>query len=225
MKLFEILAFIINPEGSFLDPNRFLDLGIRFLFNLIIAFTIIRYIYYPQTRRKDYLFSFFLISTVVFFLAYLMSDVELKLGFAFGLFALFGILRYRTSPIPIKEMTYLFILIGIAVINSISGNNIPYFEILFTNLVILIMLFALEKLFLLSHESSIIIRYENIDLVREDRKDEIIADLRKRTGLNIHRVEILDLNYIRDSANLKVFFYEKNNIQNAENSFDNENEN
>lgn len=219
------MIFMVSQEVPFFDPGRFSDLGIRFLFNLIVAFAIVRYIYYPQTRRKDYLFSFLLISTVVFFLAYLMSDVELKLGFAFGLFALFGILRYRTSPIPIKEMTYLFILIGIAVINSISGTTIPYFEILFTNLVILLMLFALEKLFLLSHESSRIIRYEKIDLVKEDQKDEIIADLRKRTGLDIHRIEILDVNYIRDSANLKVFFYEKNNIQNAENSYTNENEN
>jgi hypothetical protein len=145
-----------------------------------------------------------------------MSDVELKLGFAFGLFALFGILRYRTRPIPIKEMTYLFILIGISVINSISGESIPYSEILFTNLVILILLYTLENVFLLSHESSRIIRYERIEMVKENRKEEIMNDLKQRTGLNIHRIEILDINYIRDSANIKVFFYEKNHIQNTE---------
>lgn len=203
-------------DQSFFEIDSFSDIIIRFGFNLVIAVIIVRYIYYRKTRRKDYLFTYLLINTLVFFLAYLLSDVELKLGFAFGLFALFGILRYRTNPVPIKEMTYLFVVIGTSVINSISDEYIPIVEVLLSNFVIIIILYLLEFAFLLSHESSKRILYEKIDLIKEDKRDELIEDLRKRTGINIHRVEVNSINFLRDTARIVIYYYDKNKIVNAD---------
>jgi hypothetical protein len=203
-------------NASFFNLGSFSDFIIRFIFNLVIALIIVRYIYYRKTRRKDYLFTYLLINTLVFLLAYLLSDVELKLGFAFGLFALFGILRYRTNPVPIKEMTYLFVVIGTSVINSISDQYIPYSEILFSNIVIIILLYLLEFAFLLSHESSKRILYEKIDLIKEEKREELLEDLRQRTGINIHRVEINSINFLRDTARIVIYYYDKNKIVNAD---------
>ena len=203
--------------SQFIRVESFLSLVLRFLFNLIIAIIIVRYIYYRKSRRKDYLFTFLLINVVVFLLSLLLSGVELKLGFAFGLFALFGILRYRTHPVPIKEMTYLFVVIGTSVLNSLSDRYIPWAELLFSNLSVIIILWLLENAFLLSHESSKSITYEKIDLVKEEKRAELIEDLRERTGINIHRVEIESINFMRDTARIIVYFYDKNKMMNVDN--------
>lgn len=216
MNLLLIPIFSSQLGASFFDLGSFSDFIIRFLFNLVIAVIIVRYIYYRKTNRKDYLFTYLLINTLVFLLAYLLSDVELKLGFAFGLFALFGILRYRTNPVPIKEMTYLFVVIGTSVINSISDQYIPYSEILFSNISIIILLYLLEFAFLLSHESSKRILYEKIDLIKEEKREELLEDLRQRTGINIHRVEINSINFLRDTARIVIYYYDKNKIVNAD---------
>ncbi len=192
------------------------DLLIRFSFNLIVAIIIVRYIYYKKNKRKDYLFTYLLINTMIFLLAYLLSGVELKLGFAFGLFALFGILRYRTNPVQIKEMTYLFIVIGLAVINSISIDHIPYWVVIISNLFIIAILWILEFALLLSHESSKRIVYEKIEFIKESNRELLIQDLKERTGINIHRVEIVSINFLRDTARLIVYYYEKNKIFNAD---------
>lgn len=201
--------------ADFFESAGFFDLLSRFVFNLIVTTIIVRYIYYRKTRRKDYLFTYFIINTVIFLLAYLLSGVELKLGFAFGLFALFGILRYRTNPLSIKEMTYLFIIIGIAVVNSISDKYIPYAEIILANILIVGLLYVLEFAFRLSHESSKKILYEKIDLVVPQREKELLDDLRLRTGINVHRVEVISINFRRKTARLLIYYYEKNKIFNA----------
>lgn len=216
MNLLLIPIFSSQFSASFFNLGSFSDFIIRFIFNLVIAVIIVRYIYYRKTNRKDYLFTYLLINTLVFLLAYLLSDVELKLGFAFGLFALFGILRYRTNPVPIKEMTYLFVVIGTSVINSISDQYIPYSEILFSNIVIIIILYLLEFAFLLSHESSKRILYEKIDLIKEENREELLKDLRRRTGINIHRVDINSINFLRDTARIVIYYYDKNKIVNAD---------
>ncbi|RKD90730.1 DUF4956 domain-containing protein [Mangrovibacterium diazotrophicum] len=204
----------------FFESSGFFDLLLRYSFNLLVTFVIVRLIYYRKTKRKDYLFTYFLINTMIFLLAYLLSGVELKLGFAFGLFALFGILRYRTNQLQIKEMTYLFIIIGIAVLNSISGEYLPYVDVILANLLVIGLLFVLEYAFRLSHESSKKVLYERIELINENRRDELLEDLRKRTGINIHRVEVSSINFLRDTARVVIYYYEKNRIFNAEESGD-----
>jgi len=187
----------------------------RFVFNLAVTVIIVRYIYYRKHPRKDYLFTYFIINSVIFLMAYLLSGVELKLGFAFGLFALFGILRYRTNPLNIKEMTYLFVVIGIAVVNSISDQYIPYAEIILANVLIVVILYLLEFAFRLSHESSKKVLYENLNLIPPIREKELLDDLRTRTGINIHRVEVISVNFNRGTARLLIYYYEKNKVFNA----------
>lgn len=216
-----ILQLLSEPgngvfSAPFWDLESFANLMIRFAFNFLIALVIVRYIYFRKANRKDYLFTYLLINTLVFLLCILLSGVELKLGFAFGLFALFGILRYRTNPVPIKEMTYLFVLIGISVINSLSGNDVPLGAILFSNLAIVLLLYLLEYIFLVSHESSKRITYERIDLVHADKRAELIEDLKKRTGINIHRAEIQSINFLRDTARVIIYYYDVNRMSNIE---------
>ena len=119
-----------------INPPDFFELVIRFGFDLFITYMIVKVIYYSKYQRKDYLFTFFLFNILIFFLCYLLNSVKLSIGFAFGLFAVFAILRYRTLPISIKEMSYLFIIIGIAVMNAISNKKISYAEVIFTNFAI-----------------------------------------------------------------------------------------
>ncbi len=206
--------------SSFFEASSFWDLIVRFFFNFLVTFVIVRFIYYRKTKRKDYLFTYFLINAMIFLLAYLLSGVELKLGFAFGLFALFGILRYRTNPLHIKEMTYLFITIGIAVINSISDNYLAYADVITANVLIVALLYVLEFAFKLSHESSKNILYERIELVNQNRHDELIEDLKQRTGINIHRVDVASINFKKNTARLVVYYYQKNMVFNAEEESD-----
>jgi apolipoprotein N-acyltransferase len=191
-------------------PN-FGQLILRFILNILVVIVIVRVLYYPVARRKDYLFSFILISSLVFLLCFLLESVKLQLGFAFGLFAIFGILRYRTNSIPIKEMTYLFILIGISVINALANKKISWAELLFTNLVIVFLIYGLEKLWLLKHESSKNITYEKIDMIKPQRREELKKDLEDRTGLKINRIEIGRIDYLRDTARIIIYYFEEEN--------------
>ena len=135
--------------------------------------------------------------------------MKLELGFALGLFAIFGIIRYRTDPIPIKEMTYLFLVIGISVINALSNKKISHAELLFANFLIIFITYGMEKVWLLRHQSRKNITYEKIELIMPERREELIADLKKRTGINVIRVEIRRIDFLRDTANLRIFYYEE----------------
>ncbi|MFC2129379.1 DUF4956 domain-containing protein [Bacteroidota bacterium] len=193
----------------------FLELVIRFVFNMTISIIIVRYLYYAVAKRKDYLFTYILISATVFLLCYLLENVKLELGFALGLFAIFGIIRYRTSQIPIKEMTYLFIVIGLAVINALANKKVSYVELVFTNLIIVGIVWGLEKIWLLKHESSKRITYEKIDLIKPEKYNELLADVEKRTGLKVNRLEVGSVNFLRDTANVKVYYFASENRVNA----------
>ena len=195
-----------------IDINDFAELLIRFSFNFIIVVWLVRYIYYPITRRKDYLFTYLLFSVIVFFLCQLLSSVKLGLGFALGLFAIFGIIRYRTDPIPIKEMTYLFIVIGIAAINGLANKKISFAELMFTNIVVVGITYGLEKIWLLKSESRKTIEYEKIELIKPENHALLMEDLKERTGLNIHRFEIGRLDFLRDTARIRVYYYEDNSL-------------
>ena len=221
----------ISMEGlkflgiELIDKKGFLELLIRFSFNMLVVATIVRLLYYPQTKRKDYLFTFILISTIVFLICFMLGNVKLQIGFALGLFAIFGIIRYRTNPMPIKEMTYLFVIIGISVINALTNKKVSYAELMFTNFVIIGLIYGLEKVWLMRHESCKLITYEKIDLIKHDKYDELIADLEERTGLKINRVEVGRIDYLRDVAKLSVYYYSDENRINLTDENENYNAN
>lgn len=202
MKLFDIK--LINPED-------FIELVLRFSLNLFFILIIVKVLYYSITKRKDYLFTYILISSTIFLLCFLLESVKLELGFALGLFAIFGIIRYRTDAMPIKEMTYLFIVIGLSVINALSNKKISYAELVFTNAAVIVLVFILEKIWLLKHEIQKTIIYDNIELIKLQNHDKLLADLQQRTGLVINRIEVGNLDFLKDSAKIKIFYYSQNN--------------
>ena len=178
----------------------------RFALNLIVILILVRWFYFSTTRRKDFLFTYILISSIVFLLCFLLENVMLQIGFALGLFAIFGIIRYRTHAIPIKEMTYLFLIIGISVINALA-NTASISEIIFTNLIIIFITYGLEKKWLLRHESSKSIIYEKINLIKTEHHKELIEDLQLRTGIGkISRIEIGEVNFLKDVCHITIFF-------------------
>ncbi|HBF87200.1 MAG TPA: DUF4956 domain-containing protein [Bacteroidales bacterium] len=197
------------------NSEDFIKLVLRFSFNFLVTFIIVRVLYYSVAKRKDYLFTYILISTTVFLLCFLLDNVKLQLGFALGLFAIFGIIRYRTDTMPIKEMTYLFIIIGVSVINALANKKISISEIVFTNAAIIAITWILEKVWLLNHESSREIIYEKIDLIVPEKRNELIADLEKRIGQKVSRIQIGKINFLKDTAKINVFFYEKNTVMNS----------
>ncbi|MFW5804706.1 MAG: DUF4956 domain-containing protein [bacterium] len=188
----------------------FFQMIFHFSFNFLIIFIIIRLLYYPVNRRKNYIFTYLLVSTVVFFLCYLLENVKLQLGFALGLFAIFGILRYRTSTITIKEMTYLFIVIGISVINALAQISFP--ELMFANFMIIIITLFLEKKWLLKQESQKTIVYEKINLIKPENHHLLKEDLEDRTGLTINKIEIGSIDFLKDIATIRIYYYDKNNL-------------
>jgi hypothetical protein len=195
-----------------IDFSSFLELAGRFTLNFIVIMILVRWLYYSTTRRKDYLFTYILISSVVFLLCYLLESVKLQIGFALGLFAIFGIIRYRTNQIPIKEMTYLFLIIGISVINSLADTNTSVAEILFTNAALVFATYGLEKLWLLKNESSKIVVYEKINLIKPENYHEMVKDLENRTGIKkIKRVEVGKIDFLKDTCFLTIYYEEPGN--------------
>jgi len=191
--------------------SHLIEFMIRISLNTFVTLLVIRYIYYPVTHRKDYFFTFVLMSIVIFFLVYLLGDAQIKMGFAFGMFAIFGIIRYRTNPIPTKEMTYLFVVIGVSVINAITNDKLSLMEVILANLIIIVVTFVLEKVWLTKQDISKTVTYERIELIKPERSDELLDDLRQRTGLDIHRVEIGNIDFLRDVVKIRVFFYAPKN--------------
>tara|TARA_B100000902_G_C27300789_1_gene912689 strand:+ start:15 stop:659 length:645 start_codon:yes stop_codon:yes gene_type:complete len=210
----ELLSILLSAGLEFLgtpvfDSEDFWKMVTKTIFNLMVITVIVRYIYYPITKNKDYLFTYFLISLTVFLLCVLLDSVKLQLGFALGLFAIFGIIRYRTDPIPIKEMTYLFLVIGISVVNALSNKKISHAELVFANLLIVFVTYGMERLWLLKHQSRKNITYEKIELIVPERREELIADLKERVGVDVIRVEVRRVDLLKDTANLRIFYYEQ----------------
>jgi hypothetical protein len=206
----------INIAGiEIIDIPGFLEFVLRFLLNTGVIMVLIRWLYYSSTRRKDYLFTFFLISGVIFLLCYLLENVKLQIGFALGLFAIFGIIRYRTNSIPIKEMTYLFLVIGISVINALTNTKTSLADLLFTNFVLVFMTYSMEKLWLLKHEASKTIVYEKLDLIKPENYQRLIDDIYERTGITrIKRVESDKIDFLKESCTLKIY-YESALVENS----------
>lgn len=208
-----------------IDLEDFTELLVRYVMNFIVIIILVRYLYYKTTFRKDYLFTYMLISTIVFLICYMLENVSLELGFALGLFAIFGIIRYRTRQIEIKEMTYLFLVIGISVVNALANKKISYAELIFANGAVIVTTYLLERVFLMRHESRKTINYEKIELIKPENYQLLLEDLEERTGLTINRVEVGRLDFLRDSARVRIFYYEDDNLvhfEDEDNGYDEE---
>lgn len=203
-------------DTSFIDVPSLSLMMFRFLLNMIFVFILIHFFYYRKSRRLDYYFTFVLISISIFFLIYLLGSVKIKVGMALGLFAIFGIIRYRTETVPVREMTYIFVIISLSVINAIA-LNLSYAEIVITNLIYVISVWVVESFRGLRHVSSKLILYDRVDNIQPHQRAELIEDLQKRTGLKIIRVEVGGINYLQDTVMLKIYY---ESIFNDSNSVD-----
>lgn len=197
MEIFEIPLY---------DDDLIKLLG-RLAVNLTVVTVLVRYVYTRYANSREYLFAFTMLNLLVFFICFTLKKFDLGLGMALGLFAIFGILRYRTTTIPIKEMTYLFTFIGIAIINSLANKKMSYTEIALTNVGIVAMAALLEGILLRKQELRERILYERIDLIRPEHHAELVADLQQRTGLTISRVELARINFLNDTASIDLFYY------------------
>ncbi|MGQ7870893.1 DUF4956 domain-containing protein [Sunxiuqinia sp. sy24] len=205
-QLIEWIEEIRFLDIKLINVEDFIELLVRFLFNGFVLLLIIRYLYARNSKRKDFFFSYFAVGITVFLLCFLLESVKLELGFALGLFAIFGIIRYRTDPIPIKEMTYLFVVIGVSVINALANKKVSYIELVVTNGVLVGGLYFLERILMLRQEYSLEIRYERIENIHRLKEEELINDLRERTGIEIKRYEINKIDFLRDIANITIYF-------------------
>lgn len=190
--------------------NDVYKLLVRLVINLVFLTVIIRMLYYPIAKRKDYLFTYFLIGTITFFLCFGLKKLDIDTGMGLGLFAIFGIIRYRTDAIQIKEMTYLFLVIGISVVNSLASNKISITEMMIINVTVVAITFGLERVWLIRHETRKTIVYEKIDLIVPERQLEMLEDLQIRTGLKISRFEIGKINFLDDTAQVRIYFFTDN---------------
>jgi hypothetical protein len=205
--LFLPLKKVLDPNTITWFSNDFYALLIRLGINLFFLTILIRFLYYSKTRRKDYLFTYFLIGIITFFLCFGLMQMDIDTGMGLGLFAIFGIIRYRTDAIEIKEMTYLFMVIGISVVNALASNELSISEVTVINVTVLLVTFILENLWLMKHETRKTINYERIDLIKPDQRDLLKADLEKRTGLVINRVEVGKIDFLNDTAQVRIFYY------------------
>ena len=181
------------------------EMVLRLLINVITIGIIVHAFYYPKAKRRDYYFTFSIIGVSIFLLIYLMGGVKLKIGFALGLFAIFGIIKYRTEQVPIREMTYMFVIIAVAAINGLA-TSVSYFELLGTNLIFIIALAICENTKWMKHVPSKLIKYDNVKLIAHGKEDELKADLEKRLGLKIIRIEVGNVDFLKDSAIIKIYY-------------------
>lgn len=188
------------------EIDTFLMMLFRFSINAFFLWVVIDRIYYRINKQKEYLFTFFIFNILIFFVSSVLSDVKMKTGFAFGLFAIFSILRYRTEQINIKEMTFLFTSIILAVLNSMVTLKVPIANIIFADLVITGAVYYLERIWLKTFNLTMDVVYEKVELIDCSRRKELIEDLKKRTGLSIRHLEVCGINYLRDTADIRIYY-------------------
>jgi hypothetical protein len=188
-------------------------IGMRLLIDMLSVTVLVRFIYYPIYKHRELFFTFFIFNLIIFLISFLLNKVDLSMGAAFGLFAVFSMLRYRTENISIKDMTYLFLAIAIGLVSAVAKikGASDAFEYLFMggiNGVVLIITYLLESNIFIRKEVAKLITYENIELIQSNRGEELLADIRQRTGINVHRFSIEKVNFLKDSAMIKVYYYE-----------------
>jgi len=207
-KLDEVNTQIMN-EIPFFEGDILLQLLWRFVLNFMVVGAIIHFFYYPKSRRRDFYVTFSLINISVFLLIMLMGSVNINVGFALGIFAIFGIIRYRTETVPIREMTYLFVIIAISVINALAVQ-LSISEMLMANLLFILCVWLIESERWIKHVSCKLVLYDKIHLITPDKREELIADLQKRIGIEISKVEIGHVDFLRDAVYIKIYYESKN---------------
>ncbi|PWJ45064.1 DUF4956 domain-containing protein [Sediminitomix flava] len=196
----------LNTQTSSVSVFQIGVFLIRMLINLLSITALVRVLYARNNRNRDFFFTYYGIGFTVFLICYMLQNVELELGFALGLFAVFGIIRYRTDPIPIKSMTYLFVVIGISIINALAGNHISEYYLFLVNSIMILGLWAVESSLFLNKEQGLLIFYEKIENIKPENSNQLLHDLFERTGLLITRYEIKDVDFLRDAAHIQVFY-------------------
>lgn len=196
MELFDIPLF----------DDDFYKMIFRFALNIIALTVIIRLLYFRSAGKQEYLFTYYMIGIIVFLICFTLKKFELNLGMALGLFAIFGILRYRTSTIEIKEMTYLFIVIGISVVNSLANKKMSLAELLLGNLIVIVSIIILEYVWLSKKIVSKKLIYNNLDLIRPEDQPQLKTELEQKLGLSIERLEINDVDFLQSSVKLTIYY-------------------
>jgi len=188
-------------------------IGIRLIIDLFFVILLLKFIYFKNYRSKDLVFTYFVFNIVIFSVSFLLNRVDLSLGAAFGLFAVFGMLRYKTEEISIKDMTYLFLNIAIGLIcavTKIKGVD-DFYEYVFLfglNFIIFIIIYLLESNVFIRRESVKVVNYEKIENIKVENNQLLLDDLKARTGINIHRIVIQKIDFLKDSAQIKIYYYE-----------------
>ena len=198
---------IVATDASAIDIVTIGQLLFRFLFNAFFVWVIIHIFYYRKSRNRNFYFTFSLISISVFFLIYLLGSggIKIKMGMALGLFAIFGILRYRTEVISVREMTYLFVIIAISVINALS-LTLSYSMLIVANIIFVLAIWFFEGSRKLKQVGCKHILYDRVDNIKPDRYKELVAEVKERTGLQIINIEVGAVNYLQDTVMLKVYY-------------------
>ena len=198
-----VARFLLNID--WIDVPGLVEMLCRFTLNIIMVWIVVHFFYYPKSRRRDYYFTFLLIAVSIFMLIYLMDGSKMKIGAALGLFAVFGIIRYRTESVPIREMTYLFFLVALSVVNGMA-QKLSIAELAAANIIFVVAVALAESNLLAKHVSCKYVKYDNIDLIKPEKRDEMIADLEKRLGVKVINVEIGSVDFLKDSALIKVYY-------------------
>lgn len=209
----------MEPQEVLIEPEPLAQLPelteffIRFGLNLIIIFVLVRLLYYPMRRNRDFLFTFFLFNIINFLICFLLSSAKLKMGFAFGLFAIFSILRYRTVTVPVREMGYFFISVTLGIINALTGidSSTGLTLLISANVIILLLAWIIDHKVKIVHENYKEIVYDRIDLITPENRPAMLEDLRNRTGLAIHRVEFGKIDFFKDTVVTYVFYNDLRN--------------
>lgn len=191
---------------TFFDAQDFARLGVRLGVDLLFATFVIWFVYYRIYRNRDFVFTYYVFNVITFSLCVLLRKVPMELGFALGLFGVFGILRYRTEQIKIRDLTYLFIVIGMALINAVANKKVSAGELLGVDLAICVMVGVLELPSAGRRHGATPMIYDNLALLKPDQQPALLADLSTRTGMNVVRVEVNTIDFLRDSAEITVVY-------------------
>lgn len=209
-------------DGMMSTSQSIVELMIRFFLNLLVCWILVQFFYYKKSRRRDYYFTFMVFSSAMLMLLYIMGNVEVGVGLTLGLFAIFGVIRYRTETVPIREMTYLFVIIALAAMNGLAPlykmvgavTDNPHYELsvgnvsitILSNFLVVLLICILESGRMLKHTSTKLVLYDRIDMIVPERREELIADLEKRIGIKIDNIEVGHVDFLKDSAYIKIYY-------------------